>query len=990
MAVARTDDLEAGAAGLAPGAAAGRAHPYTRLALTVLVVCAGYYGAGIIAFALRLEHGGISDIWLPHGVLLAALMLTPPRHWWLYLVALLPVHLHLASHFQDPLALLAMLIHFFGNAVQAVLGAMVVRRLVGAPPRLDAFRPMTVFLVLGVILPVVATAALVAGVFVLTGSADDFWLVWQRRSLAGVCGAVALTPLILVWAAGGTAAIRAAPRQRRLEFTALTIGVLALVMPAFAGERDLVSQHALLFAPLPLLLWAAVRFGPGGLAPQLLIVVLAVLTATKAGHGPFVALSAAESVLSVQAYLLSVSIPLLLLAALVAERSRANEALRERLAFERLGVELSASLIDPPLEKVDEQLGKALQKVLVAMGLDRCSVFEYLPEQRRCRITHSAQSADSPPVRREMAESELTWLLRQLQSGMTVVLGDIDRDLPAEAIAERRYAEGYGSKSWLAVPVTIGKDVVRAVSYHSSRQRDWPADLVSRLQLLAQIFVASLTSRQANEALRESEERLQLALAAGHMGAWDWDLRRGKVTWSKEHFAIMGLPPSDAPPSQEIWASRVHPDDLPRADAAMRAAVAERKEYRCEYRVVWPDGSLRWAEAVAEPIYDQSGRCVRVSGLIVDITERRAAEAALQASEERYRAVVESQTELVCRYLPDTTLTFVNEAYCRFFGRPREQLIGRRFAELIPESSRPAALEQVASLVREPRVCTYEHEVILADGAIRWQQWVDSAIVAADGQVTELQGIGRDITDRKRAEEANQKLAHASRLAVMGELTASIAHEINQPLGAILSNADAAELLLEAGSGRLEEVRRILADIRKDDLRASQVIRRMRELLGKRPLERQPLDLNDVAAGVLQLLGADAARRGVALEIELAPGLPAVHGDRVHLQQVLLNLLLNGMEAMADTPASRRRLAVRTAPDDTGVGIAVTDSGPGIPRERLPRLFDSFFTTKQDGMGLGLSIARSIVEAHGGRIWAQNRPEGGATFRFTVPTEPAA
>jgi PAS domain S-box-containing protein len=573
---------------------------------------------------------------------------------------------------------------------------------------------------------------------------------------------------------------------------------------------------------------------------------------------------------------------------------------------------------------------------------------------------------------------------------MTVVLGDIDRDLPAEAIAERRYAEGYGSKSWLAVPVTIGKDVVRAVSYHSSRQRDWPADLVSRLQLLAQIFVASLTSRQANEALRESEERLQLALAAGHMGAWDWDLRRGKVTWSKEHFAIMGLPPSDAPPSQEIWASRVHPDDLPRADAAMRAAVAERKEYRCEYRVVWPDGSLRWAEAVAEPIYDQSGRCVRVSGLIVDITERRAAEAALQASEERYRAVVESQTELVCRYLPDTTLTFVNEAYCRFFGRPREQLIGRRFAELIPESSRPAALEQVASLVREPRVCTYEHEVILADGAIRWQQWVDSAIVAADGQVTELQGIGRDITDRKRAEEANQKLAHASRLAVMGELTASIAHEINQPLGAILSNADAAELLLEAGSGRLDEVRRILADIRKDDLRASQVIRRMRELLGKRPLERQPLDLNDVAAGVLQLLGADAARRGVALEIELAPGLPAVHGDRVHLQQVLLNLLLNGMEAMADTPASRRRLAVRTAPDDTGVGIAVTDSGPGIPRERLPRLFDSFFTTKQDGMGLGLSIARSIVEAHGGRIWAQNRPEGGATFRFTVPTEPAA
>ncbi|MGH8698464.1 MAG: PAS domain S-box protein, partial [Burkholderiales bacterium] len=581
-------------------------------------------------------------------------------------------------------------------------------------------------------------------------------------------------------------------------------------------------------------------------------------------------------------------------------------------------------------------------------------VFQYRPEPRSCWISHSAESPGYPPVRREFAEAELPWLLRQLQAGVTVVLNEVVRDLPAEAIAERRYADGYRSRSWVAIPLRVDRGVVYAVSYHSMRQRDWSADLVPRLQLLAEIFVSALSSAQAKGALHENEERLRLALAAGDMGAWDWDLRRDKVTWSKEHFAIMGLAPFSVEPGQEVWASRVHPDDLPRANAAMKEAIAERKEYRCEYRMVRPDGTLRWAEARAEPIYDERGRCVRVMGLIVDITERKQAQAALQASEARYRAVVESQTELVCRYLPDTTLTFVNEAYCRFFGRPREHLIGRKFAELIPESGRAAALDQVASLVREPRVCTYEHEVILADGTIRWQQWVDSAIVAADGRVTELQGIGRDITDRKRAEEANQKLAHASRLAVMGELTASIAHEINQPLGAILSNADAAELLLESGSGRLDEVRRILADIRKDDLRASQVIRRMRELLGKRPLERQPLDLNEVASGVLQLVGGDAARRGVALEVELAPGLPAVHGDRVHLQQVLLNLLLNGMEAMADPPASRqRRLAVRTARSDGGVEVAVTDSGPGIPPARLSPLFDSFFTTKKDGMGLG-------------------------------------
>jgi PAS domain S-box-containing protein len=858
----RSGHLEADATGPAPGATARRAPPYARLALAVLLVCAGYYGAGIVALALRLEPGGISTIWLPHGVLLAALLLTPVRLWWLHLAALLPVHLHLVSHFQGPVPFMVMLTQFGGNAAQAMLGAIVVQRLVGAPPRLGEFRHMTVFLVLGVILPLAVVSALVAGAFFLTGWVDNFWLAWHRRTLAGVCGAITLTPLIVRMAAGGTAEIRATPRQRYLEFAALTVGVLALVIPALGWEQGLGSQYALLYAPLPLLLWIAVRFGPGALSLQLLIVTLAALAATKAGHGPFAAASAAESVLSAQAFLLSVSIPLLLLAALVAERNRSGRALTERLEFERLVSELSASLIHPPLDRVDDAVGKALHKVLVAMQLDRCSVFEYRPEQRCCRITHSAQSANSPPVRRELAEAELPWLLRQLGAGVTVVLNEVVRDLPAEAIAERRYAEAYGSRSWLAVPVAVGKDVVHGVSYHSVRQRDWPPDLVSRLQLLAEILISSLTSKRAKEALRESEER--------------------------------------------------------------------------------------------------------------------------------YREVVESQTELVCRYLPDTTLTFVNEAYCRFFGRRREELIGRKFVELIPEPARAAALNHVASLVREPRVCMIEHEVLLADGTVRWQQWVDYAVVAQDGRVVELQGIGRDITDRKLAEEANQRLAHASRLTVMGELTASIAHEINQPLGAILSNADAAELLLETDAGQLDEVRRILADIRKDDLRASEVIRRTRELLRNRPLERRPLDLNEMASGVVQLLGADAARRGVAVETELASGLPVVHGDRGHLQQVLLNLLLNGMDAMADTPASRRRLAVRTGRSDGVVEVAVTDSGHGLDPSQLPRLFDSFFTTKKDGMGLGLSIARSIVEAHGGRIWAENRPGGGATFHFTVPAEPLA
>ena len=442
--------------------AARRALPHARLALAVLLVCAGYYGGGVLGLVLQLKPGGISTIWLPHGVLLAALILTPLRFWWLYAAALLPVHLHLVSHFQSAAPSGIVLTQFAGNLGQALLGALAVRHFVGTPPRLDELRSMAAFLVLGVILPATIVAALVAGLFLLLGWVDSFWLTWPRRALTGICGAIALAPLLIQVAVGGTAALKTAPARRYLEFALLTAGVVTLVTPALGLETTLASQYALLFAPLPLLLWTAVRFTLGGLSLQLLIVMLAVLTATKAGHGPFIAASTVESVLAAQGFLLSISVPLLLLAALVAERNRSSEALNDRLKFERLVSELSASLINPPLDKVDEEVGKALDKVLVAMDLDRCSVYEYLAEQRCCRISHSAQSAGSPPVRREIADEELPWLLRQLRAGVTVVLNDVVRDLPAEATAERRYAAGYGSRSWLAVPVSVGEDVVRA------------------------------------------------------------------------------------------------------------------------------------------------------------------------------------------------------------------------------------------------------------------------------------------------------------------------------------------------------------------------------------------------------------------------------------------------------------------------------------------------------------------------------------------------
>jgi two-component system, LuxR family, sensor kinase FixL len=371
------------------------------------------------------------------------------------------------------------------------------------------------------------------------------------------------------------------------------------------------------------------------------------------------------------------------------------------------------------------------------------------------------------------------------------------------------------------------------------------------------------------------------------------------------------------------------------------------------------------------------------------LDERRRTEDALRRSEARYREVVEAQTDLICRFLPDTTLTFVNEAYCRFLNRRREELLGAKFSEFLPEAARRNVLDHLASLISNPRVEAIEHQVLLPNNTQAWHQWINHAIRGPDGTIVEFQAVGHDITDRKRAEEATAKLNHMSRVAMVGELTASIVHEISQPLGAILSNAEAAEMLLEADPRNVKDLRHILSDIRKDDVRATEVIRHIRNLLFKRQGERVPVNLNEVLAETLTFISIEARRRHIICESAINLNIPLVKGDVIQLQQVVLNLILNAMDSMDATDAIRapkRRLRLATDINRDGcVEVIVCDAGAGIPLDQVPKLFESFSTTKGQGMGLGLSISKAIIEAHGGKIWGLNNVDGGATFGFALP-----
>jgi PAS domain S-box-containing protein len=512
--------------------------------------------------------------------------------------------------------------------------------------------------------------------------------------------------------------------------------------------------------------------------------------------------------------------------------------------------------------------------------------------------------------------------------------------------------------------------------------------LVQSLLIVGLVFQARKRLR-AEASLRDSEERTSLAVESANLGLWRMDTATYRIWATDTCKAILGLHPQENL-TQQSFIKACHPDDREKATRICMDAVARGESYGQEYRVVHPDGRVRWVLDRARNLRDAAGKSLRMSGVVMDITERKEVEEAMRESEERYRNVVETQTELICRYLPDTTLTFVNDAYCRYFGRGREELEGTKFIELIPESARPAVLQQVASLMENPRTETYEHEVVRPDCSTGWQQWTDHVIADSYGRVVEVQAIGRDTTELRRAEleaqEQGNEVTRLTRVAILGELSGALAHELNQPLTAILSNAQAAERLMAKNPVDLNEIRAILRDIVSDDKRAGDVINRLRALMKRGEANLQPLNLNELTAGVLELTHSELIERNIALTTRLTPDLPDIRGDRVQLQQVLLNLIMNACEAMAINNGAERALEICTEPDGPGnLRVVVADRGPGIPAGLIDGIFEPFVTTKAQGLGLGLSICRSIVVAHGGKMWATNNPERGASFYVSLP-----
>ena len=429
----------------------------------------------------------------------------------------------------------------------------------------------------------------------------------------------------------------------------------------------------------------------------------------------------------------------------------------------------------------------------------------------------------------------------------------------------------------------------------------------------------------------------------------------------------------------------LHPEDRESVLKALENSLRTGAQYNSEYRAVLPDGQLRWIAGRGNVEFNGEGQPIRMRGASLDITKRKQAE-------EHFRLAADAGGLIVWSWDIRRDEVSLSEKDRAFLGFSQEEkLNAERVRSVVHPEDRKLVRRLVEKSLHTCEETEAEYRVVLPDGEVRWVTRRGRVEFDGNGEPIWERGVLMDITERKQAElEAarhRHELAHLSRVTMLGELSGSLAHELNQPLAAILSNAQAAQQFLKEDVFDVNELRQVLAEIVAEDKRAGEVIRHVRLLFRKGEVGQHfgNLHINEVVQDVLKLMRNDLANQGVTVQTELAENLPAVQGDRVQLQQVLLNLMLNGCEAMIDRDPSECQLLITSGMENSAVHVSVRDRGGSIPEETMERVFEPFFTTKAHGMGLGLSVCRTIIEAHRGNICVRNNADGGATFHFSIP-----
>jgi PAS domain S-box-containing protein len=520
---------------------------------------------------------------------------------------------------------------------------------------------------------------------------------------------------------------------------------------------------------------------------------------------------------------------------------------------------------------------------------------------------------------------------------------------------------------------------------------------------------AAQTLELQEETLRRSEGYLAEAQRLTGIGSWAWNVAtRQSVYWSQENYRLLGFDPEGAIPTDEAFYQRVHPEDR---DRVRREVFLERPEqgshFDVDFRIVLPDGAMKYVRSTGHPVFNMSGDLVEYVGTSIDVTERkrvdeererllaseRAAFAEAVAAQQRFRDLVNSVEAIVWEAnVPSFQFSFISKEAERVLGYPVERWLSEPtfWKDHVHPEDREWALQYCQTATAEKRNHQFEHRMIAADGSVVWLRDLVTVVVEGD-RVTRVRGLMVDLTNRKQAEEALRQaqadLAYVSRITTMGELTASLAHEVNQPIAAAVTNANTCLRWLTRDHPDVEEARAAATRIVKDGTRAGEIISRTRLLFEKGTPQHALVDVNEVIGEMIVLLRGETTRYSISVRKELAADLPQVMGDRVQLQQVMMNLIMNSVDAMKDADGTRELAIKSQRTENNHVLVSVSDTGVGLPPQQADQVFSAFFTTKPHGTGMGLRISRSIIESHGGRLWAADNSPRGASFCFTLPTK---
>jgi len=513
-------------------------------------------------------------------------------------------------------------------------------------------------------------------------------------------------------------------------------------------------------------------------------------------------------------------------------------------------------------------------------------------------------------------------------------------------------------------------------------------------------FLGTAIDITEQELLTRELERRQAYLAEAqrltHTGSWAWNVGTDELFWSEEIFRIYEIDPVKMKPTWSVILDSVHPDDRAGLERRRKkeSTQTEWAESEFDFRIVVSDGKIKNLHSISHPVMDASGQTIEVIGTVMDVTERKRVEDSLRQSESHLAEAQRlTHTGSWIWRVPDRNVLHLSEEWYRIYGfDPAEgpPVWEKRLERVHPED-RLKWKGTIERAIVEKADYDLEFRIVIPSGKVKWIHTVGHPVLSDTGDLEQFVGSSTDITELKSAEQEREKLrqleadlAHTNRVSTLGEMAASLAHEIKQPIAAAITSANSCIEWLAHAPPNLDRARAAAARIDKYGNRAAEIIDRIRSFYKKSPPQREVVDVNGIIHEMLTLLEGEANRLSVAMRTDLSAELPKIMVDRVQLQQVFMNLMLNAIEAMED---SGGELTVKSELQDGQLQFSVSDTGVGLPAEKMDQIFSAFFTTKPQGSGMGLAISRSIVESHGGQLWASANSGGGATFHFTLPIQ---